>query len=860
MCTHNACSNGSIGVGVVLYESVVNNRLMVVSLQRSGTAWEHNRNDVTLVIPGFVDRGLVTRCGTGLLQELTPHNLEARLEVLRRLVDFERALEDVSNAVAKSVAELYEVIRHPDPHTWGMVTLSDIVERISVRALSPLLKMFAVHRHLMNRPALFVADPITYRVDQRFAVRPKSDVELIAHVQQMVRVRDPALASFAEKAKRVIARAEAAASATWAEPAQPGVPDPDIAYTAEEQAIAKFLRVAFHKRRWLQTDPTAVAMNAIIKSILDLGDKPIDETITHALMVNLGIIAPWQDPAEAEMEVNLRTRPRQTAAALQREEDIVNRYLENSKALAATARAEALSGANATSKSNVSTRATPLQPLGPEDLYAQDPTDSIRHDFGDMNVFVIDDDGAHELDDGLSIEPDPKDPESRWIHVHIADPTSVIPPTHVFAQRARQLVQTSYFLQGNVPMLPEALMPHGLSLGSAMSRANPQRVLTFSARIDGEGAIRDFQVRAGLVRNLHTLKYDDVDAMLGTTDSSAVSFPFGRGGLPERIARPVPSRFKAELKDIFAVSRRLLNAKRQLPVFFTAMPEGEVHGLQQDLPPGPHNFERPTRFAGFPSLTYGVSSMMYRPGARQMVSEFMMVASRVASRFAVERRLPGIRRAGAQVLTPSDDAFQELLDARDESGAVDYVLAACLGAVIPPGGYSLEPAEHWQLGIPAGEGYMRVTSPLRRFCDLAMHWQIKSALLGQRPAFDRTALRQVLTDVTLREAQGKAVSTLHKRFWTLVFLRRWLEDPARGDARDAAHVDLQRMNARLAAASVPDVLGGGNTARVYLPGLAMIGAMVDAPPPEEAPVGMRVRVKLDRIEVGYNPRLVVKPA
>jgi len=64
-------------------------------------------------------------------------------------------------------------------------------------------------------------------------------------------------------------------------------------------------------------------------------------------------------------------------------------------------------------------------PLGSEYFYPCDPAEHLRHDFGNFPVSVVDDAGAEELDDGLSIEPVPNEPSSAWIHVHIVDPTSV---------------------------------------------------------------------------------------------------------------------------------------------------------------------------------------------------------------------------------------------------------------------------------------------------------------------------------------------------------------------------------------------------------------------------------------------------
>ena len=128
---------------------------------------------------------------------------------------------------------------------------------------------------------------------------------------------------------------------------------------------------------------------------------------------------------------------------------------------------------------------------------------------------LVDDAGAEELDDGLSVEPVPNEPGSAWIHVHIADPTSVLPPTHVLAQGARKMGSSAYFIHRTWPMLPPSLTHGRLSLGSLSQEGKPEPVLTFSFKVDGEGNMADYDVKAGLIRNVTRVDYDSVDELLG---------------------------------------------------------------------------------------------------------------------------------------------------------------------------------------------------------------------------------------------------------------------------------------------------------------------------------------------------------
>ena len=65
------------------------------------------------------------------------------------------------------------------------------------------------------------------------------------------------------------------------------------------------------------------------------------------------------------------------------------------------------------------------------------PVTHPQHDIGNLSIYVVDDAGADELGNDLSVELVPNEPGSIRIHVHIADPTSVLPPTLVLAHATR---------------------------------------------------------------------------------------------------------------------------------------------------------------------------------------------------------------------------------------------------------------------------------------------------------------------------------------------------------------------------------------------------------------------------------------
>ena len=93
-------------------------------------------------------------------------------------------------------------------------------------------------------------------------------------------------------------------------------------------------------------------------------------------------------------------------------------------------------------------------------------------------VYVIDAVDTEELDEPVQSETD-----TAWVHIHIADPTSVLPPTHVFAPQAREQIKSAYFSPRTWPLLPEPFMRNMLgSVGSTAASGQPEPVFQLQSR------------------------------------------------------------------------------------------------------------------------------------------------------------------------------------------------------------------------------------------------------------------------------------------------------------------------------------------------------------------------------------------
>ena len=807
------------------------------TLTTTGEAIPFNDADIMLCIPGFVDPVLIDACGA-LKLHTTKAELAARTRVLAELRAMNKEIEHATRYVDNRAAKFYDYLKSPNPQEWKQVDVQTAARfyKRPDNLDTPLSTTIAVHKHLMDHPSNFVAHPTAYRETQTFLVRPQVQVQNIADVTNWMRIEGGRILNeFCDKVKVIMEQArDLRQESTSTKPHE--IPT-NYSYTLTDtdREILRFLSDAFHAQRLTQSNPHSLPTNYILKrlGLLDNTEWPVNQLgALQQVLTDLGVFSPWIDGASfASRIMSLAHQP------------VI-------KPLRAPA--------------------YPPKPLGPEDFYATDPLEALRHDFGDMPVYVIDDASASELDDGVSIETIPLEPDNYWVHVHIADPTTLLPPTHLLSYRAREMSESAYLVHGTRYMLPPSTFER-FSLGHTATTRKPQQVITFSFKVDTAGDLIDYKVRVAIIKNVHLMTYDSVDATLGLP-SFAPASPFELPNSPPSGHTPIDPNHAELLKLLYKVSSRLVTNRALRPIFNFTIPTAEVrctHPIPPHLPSPSvgadvsmmHQFKL---YDGFPDMSYSVTLPGgFARGARVMVSEFMKGASRVASRFGVENGTPLIRRHGTGPVGPDPAAIDKLIASRDEFGMVDQYQAAKALITLPRTVNTLAPKCHWALGIPDGEGYVRVTSPLRRYADLVAHWQIKHTLLansdparytrGKRVVFGEEWLSQYAREVTFRDRERKRTNTTSGEYWSGMFLKKWLDGKIKSETLDPKTTVFE---ARPGALVVKDSSSGKHRMRSMIDQLGVWG---DISLDEPLEVGSRVNVRITGVKMGARPRVCLEP-
>ncbi|PFH53044.1 hypothetical protein AMATHDRAFT_138267, partial [Amanita thiersii Skay4041] len=833
--------------GVVIGEAFDTGRLRTILLMSNGEIWKPDMNDIFFTVPALVPVDLAKRCGSEP-QTTRPSELHARVEVLRQLRVIERAVEEKYNVVCTK-SKLYEQLRHPDPEQWGKTTVSEVARLIERKPT--LITIFAVHKYLMENATRFIVQS-DYMLSQAFKIVPAAHVKDIETVQEWMRMRENGpLESFAAKAKVIMAESQKMAVEGYLD--EPRVIPAQHEWDENDHLILRFLTRALRPWRSTQTNLYAIGQSAILKKLF-VGKTTVTDDDLHKALVDLGVLAPWQDIMMLQPDLNLDLDPVGNSAYVKERHALVERGLKRLK--------EPVSAAQ------------PTGPLGPEDFYPSDPLESLRHDFGNMRVYVVDDVGAHELDDGVSIEKIPSEPGNVWIHVHIADPAATIPPMHALATEARIRKESFYFYDRTFPLFPPSLMhspKYGLSLGSKRQQGVPERVLTFSCKLDSALNIVDYKIRAGLIRNLKLVDYDTVDRELGYT--ARRFFPFGRnpaiGDLNKSSNKEITFE-KEELqdfKDLLEIANRLASQRCNRNLYAIYETRGLIQGLHNTAPrhiPSKPNYT-PLHFSGFPEMEYVMEDIReFDGGSRLIIAEAAKLACRVTSRFALDNgNLPLLRRHVPPFIPVSDEDLQLLMSARDARGFVPSWRAYQHIALNPRGLYTLKPKEHHGMGIPDGEGYVRATSPLRRHSDLVVHWQLHHALLGERavsrkPPFSAEDLEVYASELTSTEKQRKNLNSNHTQFWQVMFLRRWAEgvqlgkiDPGVVEGGDP----LERLEGVTLTNPRLNVQARRLIVDVHVPLIGIHGLLTLNDDGYTIPIGTALKVKVKGLQLGVRPKI-----
>lgn len=348
-----------------------------------------------------------------------------------------------------------------------------------------------------------------------------------------------------------------------------------------------------------------------------------------------------------------------------------------------------------------------------------------RRDLTELDAVSIDGPRTREIDDALSVAERPGG--GHRLGVHIADPSAFVEIGDPIDREAMARCVSHYMPDLRLPMIPPEVSVRAASLVAGQERP----ALSFLVDLDDRGEITDWEVARSVVRCRARLDYATADRVLLAGDGE----------------------WAGTLRDLDVVGCRREQARVRAGAVLLRGPEVELY-LGPDGQPVLERLEPDS-------------------ASRRAVTEAMVLAGALAAIFTRRSGLPTIYRRQA--------APRSVLDPAAASG-LDPVALRQARFSLERAEVGLEPGRHHSLGL---EQYTQVTSPIRRYQDLVTQRQIISALAGEEPAYDATAMQRILATTEQATADARKAERAAGAYWMLRYLGRY-----RGDEVDAIVVQV----------------------------------------------------------------------
>lgn len=665
-----------------------------------------------------------------------PRHVAAPL--VSRMVAFNRESLEIYRKHASTLDRAHDILAHKDDLRYGSLVSAATTLLKTPSDKLPLTALFTVRKALMHAGFAFNVDRRSHRLTGYLQIRSKEQVRMVEEVRRWLREWQDDLAMTAVMTKkqqqrhvptkgaahvnRFIGHAKAIVteSRNLREPTKLGNVGPskvkreitetedavklnsDTRFNEADQELVRFMEAWSCSNMFLGL-PRISALPPLILQATGLYETyPLDIQTGYLFLQELGTILPYENRVRFDQHLLLPSS--QHSKPLQ---NLMNNLLSMQS-----------------------------------DPKFSDAMQDIRHDWGDLPVYCIDGASAQEIDDGLSVEranhADSDNPE-YWAHIHIANPTAFFDRDHPLAKMARHMGETIYTPERTYMMLPRWATQRHFSL------AKDRPCLTFSARLNENGEVLENKIRAGFIRNVHRLTPDETNDLVGLKRNlTQEPIDITVGGTPppgKKRVSAVPDMTERNIDDLKLLQK--LAEKRQEVrkasggVFFDShRPEMAVWqawkntGLAWD-----HPHRRGARTVeGDPVInmqTRGLTNWFAAGDSVVdiLVREMMLLACNVSTEWCADRQIPTIYR-GAVAKPGSLEPKQFYREVCEPAMArnngemplhigIEYIKTQ--GSVI----LSTKPLRHNLLGL---NHYGKVTSPLRRYGDMILHWQIEAAL------------------------------------------------------------------------------------------------------------------------------------
>ena len=768
--------------------------------------WIHKlARGIYFFIPGFVSRNMVAEILPYLPSEEVDEEFRDKLHVMdvnvprelgssiiNRMREFFNDSEAAYRRHSSSLDSVHGLVAHETEVTY--MTLAEIATKIlsptakkSAGRPWPMSTLYALHRILLRNEFGFGVDRNGHRVTAQFEIRPKQEVQSVNQVRSWLReyqeklvtsattenpdptLPDPVdthpIAAFVDKARQLIIQSRENRVPTRGGNIGPSAVRftksdkftfqvvSSIGFSENDKSIIRFFEVWAGYRSIFRHVPLNSLASMILRAIGMYEDYELDHPVGWLFLQELGVYAPWENRMILNHKLGL------PGHQITPEADQLR--LENIRV----------------------SKSTPTM---------EDTMKDLRQDWGDLEVFCVDDVDAREIDDGISVEAISGSESTYWVHVHVANPTAFISPESTLAKYADYLCETVYLPERIYAMLPPQLSRLQMSL------APDRPTLTFSAKVNMRGELLEAKITPAYIRNVTFCTPATVrKALSGDAQPVAQTVITVGGEMPKRGRKGLQQNLTESQKQKLRILRDLGTARRRQHELNGAVnvglpiPDVVVYlGERQDSPLSLTSHHRGYSYKGDPIIQLRGDHFDPKPdpetsAASKLVPDIMILACEAAALWCKERNVPILYRATQHNPDYDPNVFRKevMQPTIEKLGYLPLVLSFKYSRLLGRSLVSSTPRPHAVIGA---DQYTKCTSPLRRYGDLMVHWQVESALrheaatgkslVGSRDqsylAFSKERLEEMIPRIGYRERLITGVKRHSIRHWTVQLLFR----------------------------------------------------------------------------------------
>jgi len=391
-----------------------------------------------------------------------------------------------------------------------------------------------------------------------------------------------------------------------------------------------------------------------------------------------------------------------------------------------------------------------------------DPDERLRRDLRYMGCYAIDNEGASEIDDALSIEYLDDGQVKVWIH--IADVSRWIRPGSQLSIEAERRMVSVYMPDEKISMFPEKLSTELLSLGAS----GDSYALSCGIIMNDVGEVSSFEVCPSKISLTRRLTYIQLDEILNPGKVS--SFPINgttEGQSPSEFINS-KQQFTLSIASDLSRMNALAEIRHNYRIKKGALDEYLRHktdlylSVKRDM-----KNHKKMLVSGHPTWSNATSM--------SLVSEYMILMCETIGKFCTNINAP----VWYKIQVPQPILQQN--DLKLQEGENNLLRSLRIMKHLRAANDSKIPGPHCTSGA---ETYVQCTSPIRRYHDLYNHYRLKAAMHGASMGEEWAGRAKEEAGITLLDKMASAderIQTLNavrrvvrhrEQYWMQIYIER----------------------------------------------------------------------------------------